>query len=187
MAGRQFRVAALAADGFEQVELTEPMQALQQAGAQVDILSIQPGEVQGFNHFEKADRFPVAGTVENANAADYDALLIPGGAHNPDTLRADQNVLQFVREMDRAGKPMAAICHGPWVLVSAGVAKGRHLTSYHTIQDDMKNAGAHWEDRAPIRDGNLVTARSPQDLPQFNQAMLELFGLSESAVTRKAA
>ncbi|MFN3650655.1 MAG: type 1 glutamine amidotransferase domain-containing protein [Armatimonadota bacterium] len=180
------RVAALVADGFEQVELTEPMQALERAGAQVEIVSLKPGEVQGFNHFDRADRFPVDETVDRADPASYDALLVPGGAHSPDQLRASEEALEFVRHFDREQKPIAVICHGPWVLVSAGVARGRNLTSYHTIKDDLVNAGANWEDRAPICDDNLVTARSPDDIPAFNDAMLSLFGLAQSAGRRAA-
>lgn len=183
---RQYRVAGLVADGFEQVEFTEPRQALEQAGAQVSIVSLEPGEVQGFNHFDRADRFPVDCTVRDANPDDFDALLIPGGAHSPDRLRADEAVLEFIRAFDRAGKPIAVICHGPWLLASSGIARGRRLTSYHTIKDDLINAGARWEDQAPIVDGNLLTARNPQDLPQFNREMLRLFGL-QSQAQRKAA
>lgn len=171
------RVAALVTDGFEQVELSEPMQALEQAGALVEIISLQPGEVQGFHHFDRADKFPVAATIDTADADDYDALLIPGGLHSPDQLRAEKKVLEFVRAFDRAGKPIAAICHGPWVLVSADLVCDRHLTSYPTIKDDLLNAGAEWSETAPIVDGNLVTARNPDDIPVFNAAMLELFGL----------
>ncbi|HEU4751776.1 MAG TPA: type 1 glutamine amidotransferase domain-containing protein [Armatimonadota bacterium] len=181
-----YRVAAVVADGFEQVEFTEPKQALEQAGATVDVISLKPGEVQGFNHFDRADRFPVTKTIDEARAEDYDALLIPGGVHSPDQLRANDRVLEFVQAFDKTGKPMAVICHGPWVLVSSGVARGRNLTSYHTIKDDMMNAGANWENRAPIVDRNLVTARSPKDIPQFNDAMLKLFGLGEQAARRAA-
>lgn len=179
------RVAALAADGFEQVELVEPMRALERAGALVEIISLKPGKIQGFHHFDRADRFPVAKTIGEASADDYDALLIPGGAHSPDQLRAERKVLEFVRAFDAAGKPIASICHGPWVLVSAGLVSDRNLTSYHTIKDDLLNAGAEWSDHAPIIDGNLLTARDPDDLPVFNTAMLELFGLACEA--RRAA
>lgn len=181
-----YRVAALVADGFEQVEFTGPREALEGAGATVEIVSLKPGEVQGFNHFDRADRFPVTATVDQANPDDYDALLIPGGVHSPDQLRAEESVLEFVRAFDRAGKPIAVICHGPWLLVSTGIARGRHLTSYHTIKDDLVNAGAQWEDQAPITDGNLVTARSPKDIPQFNTAMLELFGLGRQSQQKAA-
>lgn len=183
---QQYRVAALVADGFEQVEFTEPRAALEQAGATVSVVSLKPGQVQGFNHFDRADTFPVDCTVTDADANDFDALLIPGGAHSPDQLRAEEPVLEFVRAFERAGKPIAVICHGPWLLASTGIARGRRLTSYHTIKDDLINAGAQWEDQAPITDGNLVTARNPDDIPQFNQAMLELFGL-QAQTQRKAA
>jgi protease I len=184
--GTGYRVAALVADGFEQVELTGPKAALEQAGATVEIVSLQPGEVQGFHHFEKGHRFPVGITVDQANPEEYDALLIPGGLHSPDQLRAEEAALEFVRAFDRDGKPLAVICHGPWLLVSTGIARDRRLTSYRTIKDDLVNAGAQWEDAAPITDGNLVTARNPNDIPQFNAAMLELFGLSAQS-QRKAA
>lgn len=184
--GSEYRVAALVADGFEQIEFTEPCKALENAGATVEVISLKPGEVQGFNHFDRADRFPVTTPIDQANPEEYDALLIPGGAHSPDQLRAEEAVLEFVRAFDRDGKPIAVICHGPWLLVSTGIARGRHLTSYHTIKDDLINAGAQWEDQAPITDGNLVTARNPDDIPQFNAAMLELFGLAQRSA-RKAA
>jgi len=183
---QQYHVAAVVADGFEQVELTGPREALTGAGAKVSVISLKPGQVQGFNHFDRADRFPVDDTVERANPEEFDALLLPGGVHSPDQLRAEESVLEFIRAFDRAGKPMAVICHGPWLLVSTGIARGRRLTSYHTIKDDLINAGAHWEDQAPIVDGNLVTARSPKDIPAFNNAMLELFGLRKQTA-RKAA
>jgi protease I len=184
--GSGYRVAALVADGFEQVELTGPREALEGAGATVEIVSLKPGEVQGFNHFDRAGRFPVDATLDQANPDDYDALLIPGGAHSPDQLRAEETALEFVRAFDRAGKPLAVICHGPWLLVSTGIARGRHLTSYHTIKDDLVNAGAQWEDQAPIIDSNLVTARNPKDIPQFNAAMLDLFGLSRQSQQKAA-
>ncbi len=182
---QNFRVAALMADGFEQIEFTEPCKALQQAGATVEVISLKPGMVQGFNHFEKGDAFPVDRTIDQASADDYDALLVPGGAHSPDQLRADERVLEFVRDFDDAGKPMAVICHGPWVLVSADLVEDRSVTSYHTIKDDLLNAGAEWVDDAPVVDGNIVTARNPKDIPVFNNAMLELFGLQQAG--RKAA
>jgi protease I len=184
--GQGYRVAALVADGFEQVELTGPKDALEAAGAVVEIISLKPGEVQGFHHFEKGDRFPVSSTVDQANPEEFDALLIPGGLHSPDQLRGEEAVLEFVRAFDRDGKPLAVICHGPWLLVSTGIARGRQLTSYHTIKDDLVNAGAQWEDQAPITDGNLVTARNPNDIPQFNAAMLDLFGLGARSQRRAA-
>ncbi|MGV3722103.1 MAG: type 1 glutamine amidotransferase domain-containing protein [Actinomycetota bacterium] len=183
---QQYRVAAVVADGFEQVELTGPREALTDAGAKVSVISLKPGQVQGFNHFDRGDKFPVDDTVDHANPEDFDALLLPGGVHSPDQLRAEESVLEFIRAFDRDGKPMAVICHGPWLLVSTGIARGRRLTSYHTIKDDLINAGAQWEDQAPIVEGNLVTARNPNDIPAFNNAMLELFGLSQQTA-RKAA
>lgn len=184
--GTGYRVAALVADGFEQVELTGPKEALEAAGATVELVSLQAGEVQGFHHLEKGDRFAVGSTLEQANPEEFDALLLPGGLHSPDQLRGEEGALEFIRAFDRDGKPIAAICHGPWLLVSTGIARDRRLTSYHTIKDDLVNAGAQWEDAAPITDGNLVTARNPDDIPQFNAAMLELFGLHAQDQRRAA-
>lgn len=183
---QQYRVAAIVADGFEQVELTGPREAAETAGARVSVISLQPGEVQGFHHFDRGQKFRVDQTFDHADPNDFDALLIPGGLHSPDQLRSEEAVLEFVRAFDRAGKPIAVICHGPWLLVSTGIARGRRLTSYHTIKDDLINAGAQWEDQAPIVDGNLLTGRNPDDIPAFNDAMLDLFGLSAQPA-RKAA
>jgi len=169
------RVAALAETDFEQVELTEPRQALEQAGAQVVLISSEPGQIDGMNHDQKADKFPVDQTLDQAQAADFDAVLLPGGALNADKLRMIPEARRFVQEADRAGKPLAVICHAPWLLVSAGLVRGRTLTSYYTLQDDIRNAGGNWMDRAPVRDRNWITARNPDDIPAFNQAMLDLF------------
>jgi len=168
------RVAFLATDMVEQVELTEPWKAVEEAGADVDLISLEDGEVQGFDHYDKAEKFPVDRTVEEASPDDYDALVLPGGVGNPDTLRSDENAVQFVRAFFDADKPVAAICHAPWMLVEADVARGRRLTSYWSIKTDVRNAGGNWVDEEVVVDGNLVTSRSPDDLPAFNEQLLEL-------------
>lgn len=175
------RVAIVVTDDFEQVELTEPKKALDQAGATTKIISTHPGQVTGMNHNVKADTFNVDMTLDQANPNDFDAVMLPGGALNADALRMVPQAQQFVRQMQQAGKPMAVICHAPWLLVSAGLVRGRTLTSYYTIQDDIRNAGGNWVDQQMVRDGNWVTSRSPKDLPAFNPAMIQLF--SESKVT----
>ena len=169
------RVAFLATDMVEQVELTEPWKAVEQAGADIDLVSLEEGEIQGFNHYDRADKFPVDRTVEDASAEDDDALVLPGGVGNPDTLRTDENAVGFVREFFDAGKPVAAICHAPWVLVEADVARGRKLTSFWSIKTDVKNAGGNWVDEEVVLDGNLVTSRRPKDIPAFNKTLLEQF------------
>ena len=169
------KVAILAPDMFERVELEEPRRALEDAGAEVEVVSIEDGTIKGFDHFDPATTLKVDKTVEEARAADYDALLVPGGVGNPDQLRADENAVNFVREFAESKKPMAVICHGPWMLVEADVARGRKLTSFSSIQTDMKNAGADWVDEEVVVDGNLVTSRKPDDIPAFNEKLLELF------------
>jgi protease I len=169
------RVAIVVADGFEQIELTEPRKALQEAGAKTEIVSPAKGKVKGWNHTEWGDQFPVDVAIEQARAGNYDALLLPGGVMNPDKLRRNENVLQFVREFFTAGKPVAAICHGPWTLIDAGLVKGRKMTSYETIQTDLKNAGANWVDAEVVVDRGLVTSRKPDDIPAFNRKMIEAF------------
>lgn len=173
LAGRT--VAVLATDGFEQVELTEPVKALRQAGATVEIVAPKTGEIQGFNHFDRGEKVRVDRTVSEADAAAYDALMIPGGAHSPDQLRVDEDVRRFVRTIFDAGKPVAAICHGPWVLIDAGVVEGRRLTSYHTLRTDLRNAGAEVVDEEVVVDDGLVTSRKPDDLPAFCAKMVEEF------------
>jgi protease I len=169
------KVAFLATDMVEQVELTKPWKAVEQAGADIDLVSLEEGEIQGFNHYDKADTFSVDRTVEDASAEDYDALVLPGGVGNPDTLRTDENAVRFVREFFDAGKPVAAICHAPWMLVEADVARDRKLTSFWSIKTDVKNAGGNWVDEEVVLDGNLVTSRSPKDIPAFNKTLLEEF------------
>jgi protease I len=169
------RVAVIATDGFEQVELTSPVEALEDHGAEVEIVSVHRGRIRGMNHLYPGKKVSVDRTFKTAAAEDYDAVLIPGGLANPDTLRQDERVLDFVRAADRAGKPIAVICHAPWVLVSAGLVVRRVLTSWPGIRDDVRNAGGVWHDLPVVRDRNWVSSRGPHDLPQFNRAMLELF------------
>ena len=169
------RVAIIAADMVERVELVEPRQALEDAGAKTELISIEPGEIQSFNHFDPADKLKVDRTAEEADASEYDALMIPGGVGNPDQLRGDENIVSFVRAFFEAGKPVAAICHAPWVLVEAGVAKGRKLTSWPTLQTDIRNAGGNWVDQEVVVDQGLVTSRKPDDIPAFNKKMIEEF------------
>jgi protease I len=167
------RVAFLATDMFEQVELTEPWKAVERAGGKPELVSIESGEIQGFEHYDKADKFRVDRTVEESSASDYDALVLPGGVGNPDRLRTDENAVRFVTEFFEQGKPVAAICHAPWMLVEAGVARGRTLTSYPSIRTDVRNAGGNWVDREVVVDEGLVTSRSPDDLPAFCAKLVE--------------
>lgn len=169
------KIAILVAEGFEQVEMTEPRKALDQAGAQTQVISLKPGQVQGWNHFDKADMFPVDTTIDQANASDYDALLLPGGVANPDQLRMNAKAVQFVKSFFDSGKPVAAICHAPWTLIEAGVVQGRQMTSWPSLQTDLKNAGANWVDQEVVTDNGLVTSRKPDDIPAFNRKMLEEF------------
>jgi protease I len=170
-----FKVAILVSTDFEQAEMTEPRKALQQAGATTQIISVKPGQITGMNHDVKADSFNVDLTLDQAKPEDFDAVLLPGGALNADFLRVEPKAQEFVKKFDQAGKPVAFICHAPWLLVSSGLVKGRTLTSYHTIQDDIRNAGGTWQDREVVRDRNWVSSRDPKDIPAFNKAMLELF------------
>jgi deglycase len=169
------KVAILAADMFERVELEEPQKALEDAGADVEIVSIHDGEIKGFDHFDPANAVKVDRTVEEASPDDYDALMVPGGVGNPDQLRGDENAVDFVRGFHDAGKPMAVICHGPWVLVESGVVRGKRVTSWPTLETDIRNAGGDWVDSEVVVDGRLVTSRKPDDLPAFNREMLRIF------------
>jgi protease I len=178
------KVAFLATDMVEQVELTEPWKAVEEQGWTPELVSLNSGEIQGFNHYDKADTFTVDTTVEEASVDDYDALVLPGGVGNPDTLRADENAVQFVRSFFEAGKPVAAICHAPWMLVEADAARSRTLTSYWSIKTDVRNAGGNWVDEEVVVDGNLVTSRSPDDLPAFNEKLVELFAQSPVGASR---
>ena len=178
------KVAILATDMFEQVELVEPRKAVEQAGADVELVSLDEGEIQGFNHYDKADTFPVDKAVADVSADDYDALLLPGGVGNPDTLRADENAVRFVRSFFEQGKPVAAICHAPWMLVEADVVKGRKLTSFWSIKTDVKNAGGNWVDEEVVVDEGLVTSRSPDDMPAFCSKTIEEFAEGKHAGQR---
>ena len=169
------KIAFLAAEGVEQVELTEPWKAVEQAGGSPELISVEDGEVQAFNHLDKGDTFKVDKTVEEASASDYDALVLPGGVGNPDTLRGDENAVAFVREFFEQAKPVGAICHGPWMLVEAGVVRGRKVTSWPTLQTDIRNAGGEWVDEEVVVDQGLVTSRKPDDLPAFNDKIVEEF------------
>ncbi|HYD78926.1 MAG TPA: type 1 glutamine amidotransferase domain-containing protein [Paucimonas sp.] len=167
-------IAILATTGFEQAELTEPRAALDEAGAATKIVSTQRGRITGFHHDAKADQFDVDLTFDEAEADDFDAVLLPGGVYNADQLRIVPQAQQFVRRMQEQGKPIAAICHGAWLLVSAGLVSGRTLTAWPTLQDDIRNAGGAWVDREVVVDGNLVSSRKPDDIPAFNDKLLEL-------------
>ena len=169
------RVAVLVTDGFEQVEMTEPRKALQDAGAKADLISPAKGQVQGMNHDEKGDKFPVEVALDDANPADYDALLLPGGVANPDKLRAIPKAVEFVKAFAEAGKPIAAICHGPWMLVEADLVRNKRVTSWPSLRTDIRNAGGRWEDKEVVRENRLVTSRKPADIPAFNREMIEEF------------
>lgn len=168
-------VAILATDLFEQSELLEPRKALEQAGAKVTVIAPKAGEIQGVQHDEKDQKVRVDLELSKADPADFDAVMLPGGAMNADALRMNRKAQEFVEQIDRGDKPIAVICHGPWLLVSAGLVRGRRMTSYYTIQDDLRNAGAEWHDEACIRDRNMVSSRQPDDLPVFNREMVSLF------------
>lgn len=170
------RVAIIVTDGFEQIEMTSPREALDKAGAKTVLVSPNDDKVQGFKHHDKADSFDVDLALSKADASEFDAVVLPGGVINGDAMRIEKRAQQFVQEMDRAGKPIAVICHGGWLLISAGLVKGRRITTWPTLQDDMRNAGAQWEDREVIADRNLVSSRKPDDLPAFNREMLRAIG-----------
>ena len=174
------KVAILVAEGFEQVELTEPRKALDAAGARTQIVSPADKEVQGWKHFEKADKFKVDVPLESARADDFDALMLPGGVANPDQLRANPRAVAFVRAFRDSGKPIAAICHGPWTLIDAGVVEGRRMTSWPSLRTDLTNAGAKWVDAEVVVDEDLVSSRKPQDIPAFNREMIKLFATARA-------
>jgi protease I len=179
-------VAILVADVFEQVELTRPKEALDAAGARTSIVS-PAAQVQGWNHFEKADHFTVDVQLNDAKAEDFDALLLPGGVANPDQLRIMPKAVSFVREFFAAGKPVAAICHAPWTLIDAGVVDGRQMTSWPSLKTDLVNAGAKWVDQEVVTDNGLVTSRKPDDIPAFNRKMIEEFAEGKHQLAGSAA
>jgi len=169
------KVAILAANGFEQSELFEPKKALEEAGAQTSVISPEHGQVKGWQHTDWGQSVAVDVNLSEANAGDYDALLLPGGVMNPDKLRGSEEAVAFVKAFVNAGKPIGAICHGPWTLINADAVKGREMTSYHTIRKDLENAGAKWTDSEVVVDNGLVTSRKPDDIPAFNQKIIEEF------------
>ena len=169
------KIAFLATDGVEQVELTEPWKAIEEAGAEPILVSIKSGTIQGFEHTDPGDEFTVDKLVSEASPDEFDALVLPGGVHNPDQLRMDEDAVSFVRGFAESGKPIGAICHGPWLLVEAGIADGHTLTSFPSLQTDIANAGVSWVDREVVVDEGLVTSRKPDDLPAFIEKLLEEF------------
>lgn len=181
------RIAFLATDGVEQVELTEPWKAVERAGGSPELVSIKSGEIQGVNHGEKADTFRVDRIAGDARADDYDALILPGGVRNPDNLRVNERAVGFVRDFFTQGKPVAAICHGPWMLVEADVVRGRTLTSWPSLKTDIRNAGGTWVDEECRVDSGLVTSRKPNDLPAFCSKMVEEFAEGRHPAQMQAA
>jgi protease I len=172
---RGMRVAIIATDLFEEAELIQPREALQRAGAQTVVVAPHGGEIQAVQHDKKTQKVKVDMTLDKAKSKDFDAVLIPGGAMNSDALRIEPKAQQLVREIDSEQKPIAVICHGPWLLISADLVRGHEMTSYHTIRDDVRNAGANYRDEECVRDRNWVSSRQPSDIPRFNQEMLQLF------------
>lgn len=168
-------IAVVATDGFEQVELDKPVEALKGAGATVEIVAPKSGTIQGFNHHDKGDAVDVDRTIAEADAAAYDALVLPGGVINPDALRLEDEAIAFIRAFTNAGKPVAAICHGPWTLINAEAVRGRRMTSWPSLRTDLQNAGAQWVDEEVVVDDGLVTSRNPDDLPAFCDKMIETF------------
>jgi protease I len=182
------RIAILAATGVEQVELEQPRDAVEAAGAETEVLSIESGEIQAMNHdIDKGDKIPVDRLVSDASPDDYDGLLLPGGTMNPDNLRQDENAVSFVQEIFRAGKPVGVICHGPWTLVEADVVRGRTLTSYPSIRTDIRNAGGNVVDKEVVTDQGLVSSRNPDDLPAFCAKIVEEFAEGEHKVHDEGA
>lgn len=173
-------IAIIATDDYEEAELVEPKAALEEAGASVSVIAPHTGTIQGMNHDEKAGTTTVDLTLDAADPDGFDGVMLPGGALNADTLRVNLQAQDFVTTMDDEGKPIAFICHAPWILVSAALVEGRQLTSYHTIQDDIINAGGNWEDSEVVEDENWVSSRQPSDIPTFNKAMIQLFASYKS-------
>jgi|SRR5579875_1284740 len=180
------RVAFLFTEGVEQVELTEPLEAVRKAGAQTELISLKTGEVEAWNHFDKGDKFKIDRAVADVDASDYDALVLPGGVANPDQLRTDPDAVSFVRAFFEQKKPVGVICHGPWMLVEADVARGRRVTSWPSLQTDLRNAGANWVDEEVVVDNGLVTSRKPDDLPAFCAKIVEEFAEGRHAEQKAA-
>lgn len=178
------KIAVLATDGVEQVELTEPVKTVKAAGAEVQVIAPKSGTIQGFNHHDKADKLPVDAALTSADAGGYEALVLPGGVINPDALRLEPKAISFIRAFVQAKKPIAAICHGPWTLIDAGGVMGKTMTSWPSLKTDLINAGAHWVDKSVVTDKGLVTSRKPDDLPDFCRKMIEEF--AEGRHTRAA-
>jgi protease I len=178
------KIAIVATDGFEQVELTEPKKALQAAGATVEVVSPKAGQIKGWNHTDWGENTPVDRTFDEVKPTDYDGIVLPGGQINPDKLRIEPKAVAFVTEFVNSGKPVGAICHGPWLLVEAGVLKKRTLTSWPSVRTDIRNAGGHWVDEEVVTDGNLTTSRKPDDLPAFNERLIR--ELSQGKPSRTA-
>jgi protease I len=179
-------IAILATDGVEQVELVEPRKALEHAGAETEVIAPHSGEIKGWDHTDWGRNIKVVRELNEASFEDYDALLLPGGVINPDKLRMDTRAVAFVKKFFDAGKPVAAICHGPWMLVEAGVVKGRTLTSWPSLQTDLRNAGATWVDEEVVTDGNLTTSRKPEDIPAFNKRVIEQFAIAGNLAAKSA-
>lgn len=177
------RVAILVTEGFEQVELTEPRKALDQAGAQTSIVSPKSGNIRAWKFTEWGDQFPVDVPLDQARPENFDALLLPGGVLNPDMLRMQPQAVAFAKAFFDAGKPVATICHGPWTIIETGYARGRRIASWPSLKTDLRNAGAEWVDEPVVRDGNLVSSRKPDDIPQFNPQVIELFSRAGSQST----
>ena len=180
-------VAILVANGFEQVELTDPKKALENAGAKTEIVSPEDDEVKGWQHTEWGDKFPVDVALDDANSDDYDALLLPGGVINPDKLRLEPKAIEFIKDFIKAGKPVAAICHGPWTLIDAEAVRGRKITSWPSLKTDLRNAGANWVDEEVVVDNGIVTSRKPDDISAFNEKMIEEFAEGKHVGQRAAA
>ena len=181
------KIAILATHGFEQSELLEPRKALDQAGATTKVVSPAEGRIKGWNHKEWGQEVPVDITLNSANANDFDALLLPGGVMNPDNLRMTPQAVEFVKSFANAGKPIAAICHGPWTLIEANAVQGKTITSWPSLKTDLRNAGANWVDKEVVRDGKLVTSRKPDDIPAFNREMIQAFSDTSTRETARTA
>jgi protease I len=172
---KRMKIAILATDGFERSELHSPKDALEKAGAETVIVSLRPGTIKAWKDGNWADEIKVDETIDSVKAYDFDGLVLPGGVMNPDSLRKDENAVRFVKDFVEMGKPIAAICHGPWTLIETGVVRGKTMTSWPSLKTDLTNAGAHWVDEAVVVDNGLVTSRKPDDLPDFNEKMIEVF------------